>query len=702
MSTLFDGNVLDQNKIPVPGAQVYIYASDGQLASLVDELGQSITQPVVAGEDGYWSAFVEDEGYYTFRYFWGGRERLISANEIAGRSPLQVVEQSLEAVRLSAAYAESMTGPTYASTAAGLAETFDGQGFAVDNGDGTVTVYINDAGSAAEQRKLATTDFLASVNGAGAVGFKAPGTGAKPRTAEEKFAETVSVGDYDTVAQAVDRAFTQGADLFWPNGTWTAASTVPNFHNVRHTGPGALSTGSTTFYPGIKSGQINTIYVSTTGNDANDGLASGARAFRTLQAALNALGLYGPVLEGKWFVQIAAGTYTGEDVEFPAGLTSKKMVSIYGPDVGGHPNVPTAIFNGSGAGSNGTGIALFADARVEAKDIKFINYGASAISVYKGYLSTRNIHADNTDYGITAFEAQFYCSGGIINVPTGGYSGIRSMFHTLHNVGVYYDEENGFGITGDPVIINGATNATRGFFAQEHATGHIAVTVNNCNKGVEVVSCSRVHLERSTITNCPTGVEIEHGCEVFDNPTLTNTFSGNARNWFFAGGVEKVAYINAPIECRVAQDLTTRNLTGTTVETKIGNTLYTIPGSQFDNNLSSIRVRVTGTFTGTAGDKQLRLFIKNFAGPVVQFVATASGGFVAELEWKQSGPAANKYSGWGIAGGLSSVAGVSDASVIANGIRQLVGSASDVELYAKLGSSADIITIETVEVWRTG
>lgn len=78
------------------------------------------------------------------------------------------------AASASAAFAESMTGPTYASTAAGLAATTDGQGFAVDNGGGTVTVYLNDAGAAVEQRTLATTAALASTDagkGAALVGY---------------------------------------------------------------------------------------------------------------------------------------------------------------------------------------------------------------------------------------------------------------------------------------------------------------------------------------------------------------------------------------------------------------------------------------------------------------------------------------------------------------------------------------------------
>ena len=73
---------------------------------------------------------------------------------------------------VSAATAEAAAGPTFASTTAGLAATADGASFAVDNGDGTVTVYLNDGGAAVEQRTLATTDYLAGPDGWTAIGTK--------------------------------------------------------------------------------------------------------------------------------------------------------------------------------------------------------------------------------------------------------------------------------------------------------------------------------------------------------------------------------------------------------------------------------------------------------------------------------------------------------------------------------------------------
>src|SRR3546814_10696456 len=70
---------------------------------------------------------------------------------------------SAAAAALSEATDESAAGPTYPDTAAVLAATADGQAFTVDNGDGTVTLYLNDDGSAVEQRTLRSEEQKAEL-----------------------------------------------------------------------------------------------------------------------------------------------------------------------------------------------------------------------------------------------------------------------------------------------------------------------------------------------------------------------------------------------------------------------------------------------------------------------------------------------------------------------------------------------------------
>lgn len=87
-------------------------------------------------------------------------------------------QESAAAAGLAEAHAESLSGPTYPDTATGLAATASGDFFAVDNGDGTVSIYLDNAGVAVLQRRLATTAALAASGGGNLVGIQHDGAGA--------------------------------------------------------------------------------------------------------------------------------------------------------------------------------------------------------------------------------------------------------------------------------------------------------------------------------------------------------------------------------------------------------------------------------------------------------------------------------------------------------------------------------------------
>lgn len=127
-----------------------------------------------------------------------GKQTIIKLGEstsAASRSAL-VAQIQAQAAALSSATAESAAGPTYPNTAAGLAATVDGEAFAVDSGAGTITVYLNNAGVAVAQRKLATTEALASNTGGDLVGIRRPSPGAVLRTAHNKDLDTIHAFDY--------------------------------------------------------------------------------------------------------------------------------------------------------------------------------------------------------------------------------------------------------------------------------------------------------------------------------------------------------------------------------------------------------------------------------------------------------------------------------------------------------------------------
>lgn len=125
----------------------------------------------------------------------GMNDAVTSQIEAAVLAATSSAENAADASALSSATAEATSGPTYGSVAAGLADTTNGHTFAVNVGDGLVSIYLNSAGSAVLQRKLATTDYLASTAGAGAVGFIQSGTNALARTVQNKSREARSTSD---------------------------------------------------------------------------------------------------------------------------------------------------------------------------------------------------------------------------------------------------------------------------------------------------------------------------------------------------------------------------------------------------------------------------------------------------------------------------------------------------------------------------
>ena len=83
---------------------------------------------------------------------------LAAANALISQSAAETAvtdaEAQVDLAEAAAIRAEAVTGPLYASTAAGLAATTNGQEFAVDNADGTAGIYVNTSGVAVLSRTI--------------------------------------------------------------------------------------------------------------------------------------------------------------------------------------------------------------------------------------------------------------------------------------------------------------------------------------------------------------------------------------------------------------------------------------------------------------------------------------------------------------------------------------------------------------------
>ncbi len=339
----------------------------------------------------------------------------------------------------SAAYAESMTGPTFANPAAGLAATTDGQGFAVDNGDGTVTVYINANGSAVEQRKLATTAYLASSNGADAVGASQE-VEAEPGSLLSRFQNELyvtdapfnAVGDGSTnnntaITAAVANALMTGRDLFWPEGDYLTTASIANFHDVKHLGPGRIKRGSDTWYITPTGTQTNIIYVGSPNLNANDGLSS-SEATNISTAFSRMRGIGDKAQNGQWRIQMLAGTFTSSGISLPVMPAFRNRLQVWGADVA-LTAVPTTIWDGAASAPNyairGDWSNNVASVFLHFKNIKFINWDNTDLSGgiviwAAGDVLSENIHADNCSIG--EWYRQCY---------------VRSIYGTISNAATY-------------------------------------------------------------------------------------------------------------------------------------------------------------------------------------------------------------------------------------------------------------------------
>ncbi|MGH0265129.1 hypothetical protein NKY45_27285 [Sinorhizobium meliloti] len=415
----------------------------------------------------------------------------------------------------------------------------------------------------------------------------------------------------------------------------------------------------------------------------------------------------------KLVVTMVSGTPTiGETV---SGGTSGAFARVDAAQA-----VPTLILDGTS--STGAGIKAYGRQWVEFKDIKVKGYTSRGINAFGDCLiSLKNVHDEDNLYGVfvEGFGARLYVSGGVWEKSASYAPGvtnvrIQSFFGVKHHIGYSYDETTG-NATQDPsiatapqLICAGSAAGTRGLSAAENATGHAFLRATDMFKGVEVQSSARVHLDDNSVLHRNSyGIEWRHGCDCsvdsdvdFGAGTANENTSENVR--ILSGAVDSNAtHAFALGTYMVGSILSTTSHTGTVAETQIGGTLYTLSGDHFKTT-GSLRMRVYGTMTGTAGTKILRMRVGGNAIASVTFVAGATSSFVVELSVMVTGNDAQFGAGWGIAGVAGASAGICDATTGA--LAQTWGDGTDraVTLHATLGNIADTIEVNAIELWRVG
>jgi hypothetical protein len=555
--------------------------------------------------------------------------------------------------------------------------------------------------------------------------FLLPLTGAVSRSDDEKLADFVSVKDFGAVgdgttsdqtalAAAVAAAYADGLHLYWPDGTYKSTANIPYLNSVRHFGPGAILRSSNTFYVDPKRSQSNTLYVSTTGSTANDGLSTSQPL--TIPGAWDALANYGPDLAGKWNVSLAAGTYTSINSTFPIGLKSEYPVVIEGPSVGGSPNVPTAIIDG-GSSSN-IAIRARGNNSLYVKNIKFKNHSVSggcgvAVIGGGGFLATDNVHGENNYDTLICYSGRLYVGGGIFDLSVGNYSGVRSMFNTTHTIGGVYDIDTGLapypGVGLGP-LFTATTRTARGVLIQENSTGHVeSCTFNNLSNGINVLSSSRAHSADNTFKKCTVCYEVESGSNVFDGASSNNAYNvgtadANLQIAHYYGHSEETYSFSSsvvPVITDMEFTPTPGSVTGTLTETTLHTFTDYLRGHEF-SRFGMLRMRVVGSMVGTAGNKTIRMRVAGSLTSSIIFNSAANGKFVAELTMVMSGANTQQNYSWGITNGNGTGSGVGDGDNTTTAVTLATGSPVTITLTGELGNTGDTLTIAYIEMIRGG
>jgi hypothetical protein len=546
--------------------------------------------------------------------------------------------------------------------------------------------------NSAIQIRYFTDIQLGSTTSADLVSYSQGGTGHVTRTVEARLRDQVSVKDFGVlgagdettkVIAAVAAAAAAGTGLYWPAGTYTVTSTIPLLHTVKHTGPGVISSGGSTFYLEPRGTQANTLHVSTVAALANDGLTPG-QSVPPKQAAIW-LRNYGPVLDGVWTVQFAAGTYTqantGFDVAF-SGFKSTNRVIFRGPSVGASPAVPTAIFDGTGGAAYEHGLRVSGVGfKVTVQDLKFISFTGSnsrigLVGENEVDFNTVNIHADSCDW------AGVYASTCVHGRVTGGVvNACRS--------GVIFNATNG------TVSAVDVTNCTQsGIYWSRGSQGHIDYCTLTSNAiGVVFGENSRCDTVDNTFTTNQYGIRTNSG-GVFGEGGVANTFVGsvvqNIDYKAFSGDTGELN--SSETEVRVASDRTTRAHSGA-VATDIA-TVHTIPAHRLSGANKTCRVVVTGIFNSTTAGSSLSI---KFGGMTLALTVVGAGSNAAfTFE-------ANLYD---VAGGYRSFGNLSQSLLAPRKGTATAGFDKtidqDVIVAATLAGGADSMTIYRTDVFITG
>ncbi|MDS1138576.1 ubiquitin-activating E1 FCCH domain-containing protein [Nitratireductor indicus] len=347
------------------------------------------------------------------------------------------------------------------------------------------------------------------------------------------------------VASAVADAYANGYDLYWPAGTYLTTASIPNFHDVRHYGPGKVKRGSDVYAVDPLPSNTNKLYIDyASGNSSDDGL-SASEPIDSFINAINAISTTRNVFQGVWEFVVADGTAVGVGEDLVKNLFFTKRAILRGtsctPASLTSVGTPTAITKAANAQVTLAGHGLSTGARVKLVDLG----GMVELNGSVGTVTV--VDANNFTIGIDTTGYTTFTSGGTvwnIPIPNTIFDGnsINDYWLTVSGYGVWLEIRNiklvdydtvgrgGFYANdGSNLYLNNLhiDNCDTGVFTQRRClVRHNGGIIENCgNAGIKTVSCgysvvSGTQAAAPTIMDCFNGLDMQ---EVTDSEMLKLT-----------------------------------------------------------------------------------------------------------------------------------------------------------------------------------
>lgn len=226
MAYAISGIVRDSRGVPVPDALVYVYSPQGGLASLFNDLGSPIENPLAADGNGLFEGFATEQGYHTLSIHYGGRERATD-EVLLGSEPIARAEATATAL---VTYTFGYIGDN-AAPPAGIS-TGDGYVYTIA---GRVYGAVKTGPSAGEPRfEILTVGTLGSADVSAAITYQFAGASTRPLVS--RLSDRVSVKDYGATgtgananaAFAAAASAANGREIFVPAGQYLLTTATPS------------------------------------------------------------------------------------------------------------------------------------------------------------------------------------------------------------------------------------------------------------------------------------------------------------------------------------------------------------------------------------------------------------------------------------------------------------------------------------------